>query len=67
MPDKRLPAETFRVILLPAETHNRNLSDSLGKKPFFADGSLGRQQEIADSLGQKPMTDSLGRKQKLSD
>ena len=40
------------MILLPAEplarTHNH--MDNLGRKPFSADASLGRKQEIADNL-----------------
>ena len=39
-----LPAETVRVILL-------NHTDSLRRKPFTKYTSLGRKQEIADSLG----------------
>ena len=50
---KYLSAETVRVILLPAESlgRKRNHTDSLCRKPFFVDGSLGRKQEITDSLG----------------
>ena len=50
---KYLSAETARVILLPAEGlgRKRNHTDSLCRKPFFVDGSLGRKQEIMDSLG----------------
>ena len=47
---KKLPAETVRVILLPLG-RKQNHTDSLCRKPFFVDGSLGRKQEIADSLG----------------
>ena len=45
-----LPAETVRVILLPAETLGRKLN-RLRRKPFTKYISLGRKQEIADSLG----------------
>ena len=49
------------MILLPAETLGRKLNhaDRLGRKPFFTYSSLGKKQEIMDSLGG---TDSLGRK-----
>ena len=48
-----LPAETIPVILLPTESFGRkqNHMDSLCRKPFFMDGSLGRRKEITDSLG----------------
>ena len=38
---------------LPAEglSRKQNHTDSLCRKPFFVDGSLGRKQEITDSLG----------------
>ena len=51
--EKWLPAETVRVILLPAETLGRKLNhtDSLCRKLFTKHNSLGRKQEIADSLG----------------
>ena len=47
--EKWLPAETVRVILLPAETLGRKLNhmDSFYRKLFT---SLGRKQEIVDSL-----------------
>ena len=51
--EKWLPAETFLcVILLPAETLGRKLShmDSLYRKLFIKHNSLGRKQEITDSL-----------------
>ena len=37
------------MILLPAERLGRkqNHTDSLCRKPFFMDGSLGRKQEVA--------------------
>ena len=49
---KWLPAETVRVILLPAETLGRkpNHRDSLCRKLFAKHNSLGRKQEMADSL-----------------
>ena len=49
---KWLPAETVRVILLPAETLGRKLNhrDSLCRKLFAKHNSLGRKQEMADSL-----------------
>ena len=39
--------------MLPAETLGRthNDADRLGRKPFFAESSLGSKQMIADSLG----------------
>ena len=43
--DKWLPAETVRV-----SDRKQNYTDSLCRKPFFVDGSLGRKQEITDSL-----------------
>ena len=45
--------QRLRVILHPAESIGRkkNHEDSLCRKPVFADGSLGRKQEIVDSLG----------------
>ena len=48
-----LPAATVRVILLPAEFFGRKLNhtDSLCRKLFTKYNSLGRKQEIADSLG----------------
>ena len=51
--EKRLPAETARVILLPAKSLGRKLNhmDSHFRSPFSKDNSLGRKQEIADSLG----------------
>ena len=51
--EKWLPAETVLVILLPAETLSRklNYTDSLCRKLFPKHNSLGRKQEIADSLG----------------
>ena len=51
--EKRLPAETVHVILLPTETLGRKLNhtESLCRKLFFKHNSLGRKQEIADSLG----------------
>ena len=50
---KWFPAETVHVILLPAETLGRKLNhmDSLFRKLFTKHNSLGRKQEIADSLG----------------
>ena len=53
MCDKKLSAETVCAILLPAECLSRkqNYTDSLTRKPFFVDSSLGRKQEIGDSLG----------------
>ncbi|MEW8548154.1 MAG: hypothetical protein AB2693_32020 [Candidatus Thiodiazotropha sp.] len=50
---KWLPAETLFVILLPAEILGKKQThaDRLCRKPFFADGSLSRKQEIVDSLG----------------
>ncbi|MEW8546019.1 MAG: hypothetical protein AB2693_21050 [Candidatus Thiodiazotropha sp.] len=41
------------MILLPAEAVDRkqNHADSLCRKPSCTDGSLGRKQELADSLG----------------
>ena len=41
--------------------------DSLCKKPFFVDGSLGRKQEIPESRRGPNMTESLCRKPKLAD
>ena len=40
------------MILLPAETHGRKQHhvDSIGRKPFFPDGSLGWKQKTTDSL-----------------
>ena len=51
--EKWLPAETVCVILLPAETLRRKLNhtDSLCQKLFIKHNSLGRKQEITDSLG----------------
>ena len=54
--EKWPPAETVRVILLPAETaetlgRKLNHMDSLCKKLFIKHNSLGRKQEIPDSLG----------------
>ena len=37
----------FRKILGRKQNH----TDSLCRKPFFVDGSLGRKQQITDSLG----------------
>ena len=44
---KWLPAETVHVIQLPAKSLSRkqNHTDSLCRKPFFVDGSLGRKQK----------------------
>ena len=70
MHDKWLPVESVHMILLSVDSLGRkhNRSDSLGRKPFIAESSLERKQEIMDRLGKKPnMTDSLGRKQKLAD
>ena len=52
MCDKKLPAETVRVILLPAKTFSRkqNRTVYLCRKLSIADGSLERKQEIEDSL-----------------
>ena len=49
---KQLPAESVHVVSLLAETLSRkqNHTDSLCRKPFFVDGSIGRKQEITDSL-----------------
>ena len=47
--EKWLPAETVRAILLPVET--RHHMDSLCRKLFPKHNSIGRKQEIADSLG----------------
>ena len=51
--EKWLPAKTVRVILLPAETLGGKLNhtDSLCRKLFTKHNSLGRKQEIANSLG----------------
>ena len=51
--EKWLPAETVHVILLPAESLSRKLNqkNSLCRKQFPKHNSLGRKQEIADSLG----------------
>ena len=51
--EKWLPAETVLVILLPAESLCSKLShtDSLCRKQFIKHNSLGKKQEIADSLG----------------
>ena len=48
---KWLPAETVRVILLPAETVGRKLNhiDSLCRKLFTKHNSLSRKQEIAQT------------------
>ena len=51
--DLLLPAETSVLgKLLPTETLGRkqNHTNSLCRKPFFVDGSLGRKQEITESL-----------------
>ena len=32
-------------------SRKQNHMDSLCRKPFFVDGSLGREKEITDSLG----------------
>ena len=42
--------EIVHIILLPVQTLSRKQQHmvSLGRKPFFADGSLGRKQEIAE-------------------
>ena len=50
--EKWLPAETVHVILLPAKILGRKLdhTDSLCRKLFTKYNSLGRKQEIADSL-----------------
>ena len=51
--EKWLPAQTVRVILLPSKTLGRKLNhtDSLCRKLFNKHNSLGRKQDIADSLG----------------
>ena len=51
--DNWLPAKTVRVNLLPAKRLDRkqNHADSLCRKPFIMYRSLGRKQELADSLG----------------
>ena len=51
---KWLPAETVRVIQLPADTLGRKLNhtDSLCRKLFIKYNSLRRKQEIADSLAE---------------
>ena len=49
-----LRLEPVSVILHPAKTFGRkhNHMDSLGRKPCFVDSSLGRKQEIVDSISQ---------------
>ena len=47
---KWLPAETVHVILLPAETQQEAKSHAQSLL-FTKHNSLGRKQEIADSLG----------------
>ena len=50
---ERLLAETVHMILLPAVSLSKkqNHSDSLCRKLFTTNTSLGRKQEIGDSLG----------------
>ena len=49
---KWLPAESVRVILLPAETLDRDQSSGQSRQEAIsADSSFGREQEIADSTG----------------
>lgn len=60
------------VNFIYAETRDRkhNHADRLGRKPFFTDSSVGRKQEIADSLGGSQasnITVNLGRKRKVAD
>ena len=57
------------MILLSAETLSRkqNKLNSLGRKSFFADGCLGRKQEMADRFTEVYTMDSCGRKQKFAD
>ena len=66
-----LPAETVRVILLPAETLGRkqNHKDSLCRKPFFVDDSLDSSEARDHRQSQrKPnMTDNLCKKRKVAD
>ena len=52
-PQKRLPAETVPVILLPAKTLGRkqNQADNLIRKLFIMQSSLSRKQKITGSLG----------------
>ena len=53
---KWLPTESAHVILLLVETLSRKHNyhaDSLGRKPFLAESSLDRKQEIADSLSER--------------
>ena len=49
------------MLLLPAETLTRKHShaDSLGKKPLFADRSLGRKQESLDNLSRSRIKRTL--------
>ena len=51
--EKWLPAETVHVIQLPTESLSRKQdhTDSLCRKLFIKHTSLGRKQEITDSLG----------------
>ena len=44
----------------------QNHTDSLCRKPFFVDGSLGRKQAIMQSRRKPNLTDSLRRKRKLT-
>ena len=49
---EQLPGDTVRMTLLPVETRDRkqNHENSIGRKPFFANGSFGGKQEIVASL-----------------
>ena len=64
-----LPSESVCMLLLPAETLTRKHShaDSLGRKPLFADRSLGRKQESLDNLSRSRIkrTLSAGRENTL--
>ena len=58
MRDKRLPAETGLVILLPVKRLGRSriMQTVSAGSHCVAGGSLGRKQEIVDSLGKPNMT-----------
>ena len=61
MHDKWLSAEAIRVILLPARTVG-NQSNSLGRKPCFAEEARDRGL----SRRELNMTEKLGMKRKLA-
>ena len=71
MRDKRLPAETVILILLPAESKQEAESglQSLQEAFYPAQQFVGRKQNHRDSLSKKAFLPggSLGRKQETAD